>query len=133
MSKLVVGQYLREPFGEAGVFGGILGVGGEDIFGVGLATHDIESFDIGHGSKEADNGFVGLGVGHGVFGVGGVGVDAELAVNKAFDAGLEAVFETVFAGSNFIIYSAASEIALGEDKGIHFGVNREVILHRTFT
>ena len=45
---------------------GILGVGIEDILYVGLAVRNIESLDIRHGGEEADDGFVGFEVGHGL-------------------------------------------------------------------
>lgn len=58
------------------MFGGICGVGIEDVLDVSFAVFEVESFDLGHGSEQADDGFVGFDVGHGLFGVGGMGVNA---------------------------------------------------------
>lgn len=114
------------------MFLGVRWVGVKDVLGVSLAVGDVEGLDVGHGSEEADDCFVGVDVGHGFLGVGGVRMDAELFINDAFDAGLEAVFEAVFAGGDSIIYSAAGEVALSENEGVHFGVDGEVVLHWSF-
>ena len=90
------------------MFFGVRGVGVEDVLGVGLAVGDVEGLDIGHGGEEADDCFVGVDVGHGALGVGGVGMDTQLPVDKPLDAGLEAVFETVITSSNAVIKCAAS-------------------------
>jgi len=106
---------LADPFGEAGVFGGIWWVGVEDILDVGLAAYDVEGGDVGHGGEKADDGFVGLDIGHGPFGIGGVRVDAELLIDEALDAGLEAVFEAVLTSGDAVVDGAAGEIAAGKN------------------
>ncbi len=97
--------------------------------GVGLAVGDVEGLDIGHGGEEADDCLVGVDVGHGAFGVGGVGMDTQLPVDKPLDAGLEAVFEAVFARGDSIINSTAGEVAPGKNQSVHLGVDGEIILH----
>lgn len=57
-------------------------------------------------------------------------MDTELLVNKAFDAGLQAVFEAIFAGGDSIVDSAAGQILVGKKYGVHLGVNSEVVFHR---
>ena len=82
-------------------------VGIENILSVSFTVGEIKSLDVWHRDEEADDSFVGLDVSHGLFRVDGVGMDAELAIDKAFNAGLEAIFETIFAGSNAVIECAA--------------------------
>ena len=112
------------------MLGRVGGVGIDDVLYVGLAVGEIESFDTGHGGEEADDGFIGVDVGHGFLGIDGVGVDAEFLVDEAFDAGLETVFEAVFAGGDAIINSAAGEVLMGKNQGVHLGVNGEIVFHR---
>ena len=104
-----------EPFGKAGTFFRIFRVGVENVLDIGFTVGKIECFDFGHSRKHADDGFVGIYIGHGMFGVGRVRMDTEFAVNEAFDAGLETMLETVFASGNPIIYGASSEVASGVD------------------
>ena len=70
------------------MFWGILRIGIKDIFDVSFAVYEIKCLDLGHGGEEANNSFVGLDVGHGFLGVGGVGMDAQTLIDKAFDASL---------------------------------------------
>ena len=109
------------------MFLGVGRVGVEDVLSVGFAIGDIECLDVGHGGEEADDGFVGVDVGHGALGVGGVGMDTQLPVDKPLDAGLEAVFEAVFARGDSIINSTAGEVASGKNQSVHFGVDGEII------
>lgn len=95
------------------MFGRIFGVGIKDILNVRLAIGEIQSINIGHRDKKANDGFVGFDVGHRMLRVSRMRVNAELAVNETLDAGLETVFETVLAGSGLIIYSTARKIAAG--------------------
>lgn len=111
------------------MFFGARWVGVEDVLGVGLAVGDVEGLDIGYGGEEADDCFVGVDVGHGALGVGSVGMDTQLPVDKPLDAGLEAVFETVFARGDSIINSTAGEVALGKNQSVHLGMNGEIIFH----
>ena len=46
-------------------------------------------------------------------------MNAEFAIDKAFDAGLETVLETVFAGGDSIINSTSSKVASSIDESIH--------------
>ena len=57
-------------------------------------------------------------------------MNAEFFIDKAFDAGLQAVFETVFAGGGFVVESAAGEILMSKKQSVHFGMDGEVIFHR---
>ena len=57
-------------------------------------------------------------------------MNAEFFIDKAFDAGLQAIFETVFAGGGFVVESAAGEILMGKKQSVHFGMDGEVIFHR---
>ena len=93
----------------------IFRVGIEDVFDVGLAIGEVQGLDIWHGRKHANNGFIGVNIGHRVFGVSGMRVNAEFTVDEAFDASLETMFETVFASSGLIIYSAPRKVATGID------------------
>ena len=111
------------------MFFGVRWVGVEDVLGVGLAVGDVEGLDIGHGGEEADDCFVGVDVGHGALGVGGVGMDTQLPVDKPLDAGLEAVFEAVLTGGDSVVNSATGEVAPGKNQSVHLGVDGEIILH----
>ena len=57
------------------MFFGIGWIGIEDIFDIGFAVGEVESFDFWHGSEEANNGLIGVDVGHGFFRVGGMRFD----------------------------------------------------------
>ena len=118
-----------DPFSEASVFVGIFGVGIENILNIGLAIGEIQSLDVWHGGEHADDGLIGIDIGHGMFRVGRMRMDAELTVNEALDAGLETVFETVITSSSLIIYSTPGEVATSINQRIHFRMNNKVILH----
>ena len=56
-------------------------------------------------------------------------MNAKVFIDEALDAGLEAVFEAVFAGGDTIIQSTAGQILVGEKYGVHLRMGGEVILH----
>ena len=118
-----------EPADEAGIFGRIGWVGSENVLGVGFAVRDVEGGDGGHGGKETDNSFISLIARHGVRRVGGMRFDAQFLIDKALDASLEAVFQTVFTSGDTVINSAASEVLVGKNQGIHLGVDGEIVFH----
>ena len=106
--------FCLNPFRQAGVFCGIFGVGIENVLGISLAVSEIESLDARHGGQHTDDGFVGVDIGHGPRWVGSVRMDAKLLIDEALDAGLQAVFETVFAGSDSVVNSTTSEVLIGK-------------------
>ena len=120
----------RNPFRQADVLFRILRIGVKNILNVGLAVGEIESLDVRHGGKHADDGFVGFDVSHGMLRIGRVGMNTKFFIDEAFDAGLQAVFEAVFTGGDSIINGAASEVLIGKEKSVHLAVNSEIILHR---
>ncbi len=111
------------------MLGGVGGVGAENVVDVGFAVREVERLDVGHGSEQADDGFVGVDIGHGMLWVGGMGMDAEFFIDETFDAGLQTIFETIFAGGNPVINSATGEVLMGKNERVHFGMNGEVVLH----
>ena len=114
------------------MFCGVCWIGVEDVFDVSLAVFEVQGLDIWHRSKQADDGFISFDVGHGFLGIRGMRMDAELLIDEAFDASLETVFETVFAGGDAIINRTASEILVGKNQCVHFGMYSKIIFHRTF-
>lgn len=84
---------------------------------------------MGEGGEHTDDGLVGLQGSHRArFGVL-VGFDTQFTVNKTSNAGLETVFEAIFTSGVAIVNGATGEVATGEDQGVHFRVNREIIFH----
>ncbi len=59
-------------------------------------------------------------------------MDAQFFIDEAFDAGLETIFQTVFTSRDAVVNGAAGEVLMGENQGVHFGMNREIIFHRAF-
>lgn len=56
-------------------------------------------------------------------------MNTKFFIDKAFDASLETIFETIFTGGNAIINSAASEILVGKEHGVHFGMDGKIVFH----
>lgn len=53
-------------------------------------------------------------------------------VNEAFDTGLQAVFEAILAGGDFVVDGTAGEVLVGEKQSVHLGVDGKIVFHGAF-
>ena len=119
-----------DPLGEAGVFGGIFGVGIENVLDVGFAVRDVQGLDVRQSGEHSDNSLVGLERIHGLVPSGGVGMNAKLAIDETANPRLQTILEAVLASGHLIINRTTGKVLMSKEHGIHFRMNCKIILHR---